>query len=89
MAERKRAANARKATVKKETPRYASDMRGQDLWRKLQKIGFTQVGFATKLGVSDRTVRAWIGEVYPVPLTIAFLVNLMIDTKTKPEDLTA
>lgn len=89
MAKRQRAPTTGKAKVTKEKPRYASDMRGQELWKKLQAIGFSQVGFAAKLGVSDRTVRAWIGEVYPVPLTIAFLVNLMADTKTAPEDLTA
>jgi DNA-binding transcriptional regulator YiaG len=73
----------------KKLPRYASAMKGQELWSKLQKIGFTQVGFARKLGVSDTTVRAWISEAYPVPLTVAYLVNLMIEAKTEPDELSA
>jgi hypothetical protein len=76
--------------AKKKLPRYASAMRGDELWSKVQKIGFaSQVAFAAKVGVSDRTVRGWISELYPVPLTIAMLINLMIDTKSKPEDLNA
>jgi hypothetical protein len=76
------------AKKKKIVPRYASTMRGNELWKKAQQIGFaSQVAFAAKFGVSDRTVRGWISELYPVPLTIAMIVNLMIDTKKGPEDL--
>lgn len=60
---------------------------GQHLWACLQKLGFTQVGFAKTINVSDRTVRAWIGERYPVPTVIAMLINLMLKTKTAAEDL--
>ena len=60
---------------------------GQELWTRLQKLGFTQVGFAKTINVSDRTVRAWIGERYPVPTVIAMLVNLMLKTKSTAEDL--
>lgn len=48
-----------------------------------------QSAFARLIGVSDRTVRSWIGELYPVPKIVAQLVNLMIKTKTGPDDLKA
>jgi DNA-binding transcriptional regulator YiaG len=60
---------------------------GQYFWTCLQKLGFSQVGFAEKINVSDRTVRAWIGERYPVPTVIAMLINLMLKTKSTAEDL--
>jgi DNA-binding transcriptional regulator YiaG len=76
---------------KKKTPTNpaASDMPGDELWTKLQKIGFSQVGFARDLKISDRTVRKWINGTFPVPTTIAILVNLMLKTKSTPEDLKA
>lgn len=74
-------------TKKKPASPAASDMDGQELWTKLQKIGFTQMGFARTLRLSPPTVRSWIGGRYPVPMTIAMLVNLMLKTKTAPEDL--
>jgi DNA-binding transcriptional regulator YiaG len=64
-----------------------SGMSGAELWTKLQKLGFSQVGFARTINVGDRTVRSWIAEVYPVPTAIAMLVNLMLKTKTTAEDL--
>jgi DNA-binding transcriptional regulator YiaG len=64
-----------------------SGMSGAELWTKLQKLGFSQVGFARTINVGDRTVRSWIAEVYPVPTVIAMLVNLMIKTKSTAEDL--
>ena len=67
----------------------ASDMSGQELWAKLQEIGFSQVGFARTINVGDRSVRSWIGGRYPVPTVIAMLVNLMLKTKSTPEDLKA
>ncbi|MBO0715933.1 MAG: hypothetical protein J2P55_01175 [Rhizobiales bacterium] len=76
--------------TKKALPRYASAMKGEELWSKIQKAGFaSQVAFAAAIGVSDRTVRGWISGLYPVPLIVAILVNLMIDTKSNPEDLNA
>lgn len=78
----------RKRTPKlKPKPPHASNMNGRELWNKLQKIGFSQSGFARTIRVDGATVRSWIGERYHVPETIAILVNLMIKTKTKPEDL--
>jgi hypothetical protein len=65
----------------------ASTMSGEQLWKKLQKIGFTQVGFARTIRVAEPTVRSWIGGRYPVPTTVAMLVNLMVKTGSKQEDL--
>jgi DNA-binding transcriptional regulator YiaG len=68
-------------------PSHASDMSGPELWTKLQKIGFSQSGFARTIRVNGATVRTWINGRYHVPETIAILINLMLKTKTKPEDL--
>jgi hypothetical protein len=38
------------------------NMSGAELWSKLQKIGFSQVGFARAVGVGDRSVRGRIAE---------------------------
>lgn len=76
-----------KPKPKPELPSHASDMRGPELWAKLQKIGFSQSGFARTVRVSGATVRSWIGERSYVPETIAILVNLMLKTKTTPETL--
>ena len=73
----------------KPKPSHASDMSGPELWTKLQKIGFSQVGFARTIRVNDATVRSWIGERAFVPQTIAILVNLMLKAKFRPEDLGA
>ena len=64
-------------------------MDGAEFWTKLQKLGFSQVGFARAMGLGDRTVRRWCAGHDPVPLYIAMLINLMIKTKTNPEDLHA
>lgn len=48
-----------------------------------------QSAFARLIGVGDRTVRSWISDEYPLPKAVAMLVNLMLKTKTKPEDLKA
>lgn len=48
-----------------------------------------QSAFARLIGVSDRTVRSWISGLYVVPKVVAQLVNLMIKTKTKPDELRA
>jgi len=60
-------------------------MSGPELWTKLQKIGFSQSGFARTIRVDGATVRSWISGRYHVPETIAILVNLMIDAKMQPE----
>jgi DNA-binding transcriptional regulator YiaG len=78
-----------KKAVKKKPVVEHSGMSGEEFWGKLQKIGFSQMGFSRAIKVSDRSVRAWIGGRYPVPTPIAMLVNLMLKTKSSPEDLKA
>jgi DNA-binding transcriptional regulator YiaG len=77
-----------KKSVKKK-PVDASGMTGAEFWAKLQKLGFTQMGFARTINVGGRSVRNWIADVYPVPTVIAMLINLMLKTKSTAEDLKA
>ena len=53
----------------------------------LKQLGYSQSGLARQLQISDRMVRHWAAGKWPVPAVYAALLNLMIDTKTKPEDL--
>lgn len=71
------------------TKKKTDPMDGQELWAKLQKLGFSQMGFSRTIGVSPQAVRTWVGGRYPVPTVVAMLVNLMLKTKTNPEDLKA
>lgn len=68
-------------------------MTGAELDKKLIRIfgeDRRQTLFAEALGHKGaRTVRGWIADEYPVPQVVALLVNLMIKTKAKPEDLRA
>jgi hypothetical protein len=45
------------------------------------------LALAEIIGCQDRTVRKWISGEAEVPRHIAMLINLMLDTKTKPEEL--
>ena len=45
------------------------------------------LAFAAIIGCGDRQVRKWINGEAEVPRHIAMLVNLMLDTNTKPEEL--
>ena len=62
-------------------------MTGAEFWVKLQELGFSQVGFARTVDVSDRSVRAWIAGTYPVPRLVAMLVNLRLKSKCAEADL--
>ena len=62
-------------------------MTGPDFCSKLQKIGFSQVGFARKIRQNERTIRNWISGSYPVPTVVAMLINLMIKTNSDKNDL--
>lgn len=64
----------------------------------LRKLGFCKKmpnGVMTKgqselahlLGVGDRSVRRWSSGQWPVPTTVAMLLNLMLKTSSKIEDL--
>jgi DNA-binding transcriptional regulator YiaG len=65
----------------------AKPMSGDAFDAALGKLDISQSAFARLIGVGDRTVRSWISGEFPVPMTVGYLVRLMIDTKTKPEDL--
>jgi DNA-binding transcriptional regulator YiaG len=62
-------------------------MNGAQMQAALDRIGFSQVGFAKTTGYNDRTVRLWIADQYPVPRIVAMLLNLMIKTKSTEKDL--
>jgi DNA-binding transcriptional regulator YiaG len=71
--------------VKKKTDR----MNGAQMQAALDRIGFSQVGFARTIGKGDRTIRGWIAGNWPVPREIAMLLNLMIKTNSTEKDLQA
>jgi DNA-binding transcriptional regulator YiaG len=62
-------------------------MTGTQMQAALDRVGFSQVGFAKTVGYNDRTVRLWIADQYPVPRIVAMLLNLMIKTKSTEKDL--
>jgi DNA-binding transcriptional regulator YiaG len=53
----------------------------------LKKLELSNTAFAKTIDVSLRQVFRWTSGQYPIPVAICQLVNLMIDTNTKPEDL--
>ena len=57
--------------------------------KALTLLGYTQVGFARQLEIGERSVRRWASGQWPVPVPIAMLLNLMLATKSNPEDLKA
>ena len=65
------------------------DLSGPASVGETAKDQFRPNGFARTLRVSAQSVRSWIGGRHPVPTTIAMLVNLMINTRSSPEDLRA
>ena len=73
--------------MRKKKPAYASSMSGEDFDALLDQLEISAREFAERLGRTDRTVRMWRDGSKPVPREIAALVNLMIDTETKLEDL--
>jgi DNA-binding transcriptional regulator YiaG len=64
-------------------------MNGAQMQAALDATGFSQVGFAKTIKVSDRTVRGWIAGNWPVPRVVAMLLNLMIKTNSTEKDLKA
>lgn len=42
---------------------------------------------AALLETNERTVRRWVSGDWPVPVPVALLLNLMLDTKKTAEDL--
>ena len=53
----------------------------------LDKLSFTQMGFARKLELGERSVRRWASGQWPVPVPIAMLLNLMLATISTADDL--
>ncbi|MCG2632205.1 hypothetical protein L6654_36925 [Bradyrhizobium sp. WYCCWR 13023] len=53
----------------------------------LDKLGFTQMGFARKLELGERSVRRWAAGQWPVPVPVAMLLNLMLKTNSTVDDL--
>jgi DNA-binding transcriptional regulator YiaG len=62
-------------------------MNGTQMQAALDSVGFSQVGFAKTINISDRTVRGWIAGNWPVPRVVAMLLNLMIKTQSTETDL--
>lgn len=55
--------------------------------KTLTLLGLTQMGFARAIKRNETTVRDWAGGRSVVPTEIAMLLNLMLETGTKLEDL--
>ena len=51
----------------------------QDLRAILQHLGLTQAGAAAELGVSERSVRAWVDGFRNIPAAEQKLLRLMLD----------
>ena len=64
-------------------------MTSKQFTKALTLLGLTQMGFAEIIKVNERTVRNWVGGRSDVPISIAILLNLMLDTKSTAEDLRA
>jgi plasmid maintenance system antidote protein VapI len=64
-------------------------MTPRQLNKTLAMVGLTQMGFARLIQRNERTVRDWTGGRRDVPVEIALLLNLMLDTKTDAKDLRA
>jgi DNA-binding transcriptional regulator YiaG len=62
-------------------------MTGEQFYRILTKLGFSQSSFSRAIQVNDRTVRSWVSGQFAVPTVVAMLLNLMVDTKSTAEDL--
>lgn len=73
----------------KKTKAKPDGMTGAQFHIALNKIGLSQMAFSRFIGVGGRTVRSWISDEFPVPKTVALLVNLMVKTKANPEDMKA
>ena len=52
-------------------------MTNQQFRAALERLGFTQVGFARDIGVNPRTVRSWALSEHPVPQVVAKLIEAL------------
>jgi plasmid maintenance system antidote protein VapI len=82
-----------KKRVQVKSEKFGPDVMPGDVFKAaLEKLYGTpqcQSAFARLIDVSDRTVRSWIAGTYAVPKIVAQLVNLMLKTKTQPDELRA
>ena len=62
-------------------------MNGAELQKAIDRLGLSQQGLARLFMISPRRVRYWIADERPVPAVFAMLINLMLKTRTRPEDL--
>jgi DNA-binding transcriptional regulator YiaG len=53
----------------------------------IDALGLTQSSLARTLEVSRRQVVNWAAGTYPVPVTVALLLNLMLTTGSTAKDL--
>lgn len=60
----------------------------KQLREALDELGITQVGFARFIGVDERTVRSWVGGLYPVPRYVEILVDLLKNNGEPLEEIT-
>jgi plasmid maintenance system antidote protein VapI len=67
----------------------AKTMGGAQLQQALDQLGLNQSSLSRLIKVAPRRVRYWIADERPVPTEVAMLLNLMLDTGTKPEALHA
>lgn len=62
-------------------------MTGKQFEAALKKLDLDNHSFADLVQHSDRSVRRWAGGLWPVPASVAYLLNLMLDTKSSVDDL--
>jgi transcriptional regulator with XRE-family HTH domain len=62
-------------------------MTANQLKAAMAKLDLTQIALANLLEQSDRNVRRWMKGQWPIPVTVAMLLYLMLDTQTAPDDL--
>jgi plasmid maintenance system antidote protein VapI len=62
-------------------------MDGAQLQRAIDRLDLNQSSLSRLIKVAPRRVRYWIADERPVPTEVAMLLNLMLDTGTKPDGL--
>lgn len=64
-------------------------MRADELVSSLERIGLPKRAAARFLHVDERTVRRWASGDLAVPVPVAMLLALMIETGSTPERVTS
>ena len=60
-------------------------MNGAELREVIKRLGLSQVGLAAFLGYDDLSIRRWIADRHPVPVTVEMLLRVMIRKKLSPD----